>query len=482
MGSPSSKVRRKKKADKQQRLNTLATVNRSNDTEYTKFSSQTRPRVAVQDDFEIKNQPLKNFDLNSLPRQKVGSDEIIKAIDDVNKRLAKSNIKKPNSTNDEAMSPKVSEEIDNLVKEVKRKVKKHDDLDKKLDENNKKISDLYAKLSRTSLESLHLTKSEQNLKRNCSNVTRIVTKQVCKEDLLSEIEKLKELEKRKILKLLEQDRLLAAQKKKSDDNLLLSTSSSNLESFLEQNKKVKNFKNIKDLTRARYNNDLTRVIPIDGIYDHQYSKSNTLLKSIKNIFDEDLDHEPVYDKPNDLKLVDIRPDADLMKVVKKCNGIKDLYKIDADELAQIIKYVEEKERENSASPPECSYYLKGTEIYSTISKTKSKSAVSFKLPDSEINTNNFESKEKLDDQNTKIVKQILEDLVLNYNLEKQNDSMNSKGVHYTKHTNLKKNESSRIGQSIYSKFNVSSTSLPNDPMPNVTKFIEDLKNDKQHKC
>lgn len=41
------------------------------------------------EDVKINDSP-RDFNLNNLPRQKTGSEEIIRAIDDVNKRISKS--------------------------------------------------------------------------------------------------------------------------------------------------------------------------------------------------------------------------------------------------------------------------------------------------------------------------------------------------------------------------------------------------------
>lgn len=87
------RLRRKKrefKVDKEKQLRALNMVDSINQwNKETSGKRQSEPAV-VQQKAEPKIEISKNIDLNGLPRQNVGSEQIIRAIDDVNKRLSKS--------------------------------------------------------------------------------------------------------------------------------------------------------------------------------------------------------------------------------------------------------------------------------------------------------------------------------------------------------------------------------------------------------
>ncbi|RNA22550.1 hypothetical protein BpHYR1_030887 [Brachionus plicatilis] len=411
MGTPSSKMRRKRKefkVDKKEQQRTLNLVNSINQqdkepvVEQRTFSLQPKP--------EIKIEPAKNIDLNSLPKQNTGSDQIIRAIDDVNKRLSKS-LQDKMGPND-----KTDQEIDNLVQKVKQKAK-----GSTTEESKANLSHLYSKLGQNSLGDF----CKKNLSLNHKQKMLVI----------KDLRRLERLEDKKAHSL-KKERLSVLKKIKSDSAADMS--------------------NEEALLKARRN--LTRIKPVTGLGD-SYSKSYSAIRPLDDLFDDQCP-EPIYDRPNDLKQIDVRPDADLLKIDKRCKTIQDLYKVDSDEIRQIVEFVEQKDKENGEQTSGCSYFMKGNEVYSTESKADTKPIAQFQAP--KINANRCQS-EILALKDDATVRQILHDLILNYSLENVQKLPTNKKVHFNSDNCFRPIDRPK-----------SSSLKSDDSMPNVTKFIEGL--------
>lgn len=283
---------------------------------------------------------------------------------------------------------KIDREMSNLVRRVKQRVKQ--DENKLTDKNDKQInlSQCYSKLSQTN---------------QCPslNKNRLYLNQKQKQLIVNDLRRLEKLDKNKKSNCLEKERLLTLKKIKSDSESDMS--------------------NDQTFTKARY--DLNRIKPVTGL-ENTYSKSYGAIRQIGDLLDEECS-EPIYDKPDDLQQIYVRPDASLLKISKKCKTIQDLYKVDPDELRQIIEYIENNDRQNGEQNSRCSYFMKGNEIISSkVPKTDSKMVAQFEVP--KLNEK-ISSNQQKDKKNDKIVNQILNDLILDYNLVNLENEQKLKG-------------------------------------------------------
>ena len=262
-----------------------------------------------------------------------------------------------------------------MVRKVKQRVKQDEIKDKQVN-----LSHYYSKLS-------------QSPSRNKLNLN-----QKQKELIFKDLRRLEKLDKDKKMNCLEKDRFLTLKMIKSDSE--------------------------RDIYNTRY--DLTRIKPVNGL-ENTFTKSFGAIRQIEDLFEEECD-EPIYDKPNDLLQINVRPDASLLKISKKCKTIQDLYKVDSDELRQIIEYIEKNDKENGERTSGCSYYMKGNEVYSSkMTKSDSKAIAQFDVPKLNDKISSNQTKDKTND---KIVNQILHDLILNYNLENEKNLKIDKKVKF----------------------------------------------------